>query len=50
MDFVRGSYVVGAQEGAVGHFSGGGRGEGGGCEVGERVWKVRCGRWVRMLW
>ncbi len=47
-----GGYVVGAEEGAVGHFSGGGsgRGEGGGCEVGERVWKVRCGRWVGILW
>ena len=34
MDFVRGGYVVGAEEGAVGHFSGGGRGEEGGGEIG----------------
>lgn len=40
--------MVGAQEGAVGHFLGGWKG--GGCEVRERVWKVRCGRWVGILW
>jgi len=48
---VGGGYVVGAEEGAVGHFSGGGRGEGGrGGDWDREGGLVRCGRWVGILW